>query len=162
MRLLRRLDIGVMKVLIVPSLLCVALLSTGCDSPEAGEQPGDAGKRTTEEGSSDPSQQFVRGAEVYVEYCAACHREDGTGIGKIYPPLKGSDYLEDKDQTIRSVVNGLDGELEVNGTTYNAMMPPLPPAYSDEDAAEVINYMMAKFAEGSWSTTTEEVSSVRE
>ena len=145
------------KTFIVMSVLSVVISGAGCGDTDADrERPKEPGV------VADPSSQYSRGAEVFVEYCAACHREDGTGIGNIYPPLKGSDYLGNREKTIESVVNGLDGELEVNGTTYNAMMPPLPPAYSDEDAAEVINYMMARFADSSWTTTTEEVSSVRE
>ena len=108
------------------------------------------------------TERFPRGAEIYLEYCAACHREDGSGIGKIYPPLADSDYLDDRTATISSVVNGLDGEIVVNGVSYNAMMPPLPPAYEDEDAAMVINYIVARFAKDAWETTPAEVSDIRE
>lgn len=37
--------------------------------------------------SASPS--AARGAVIYVEKCAACHRRDGRGISGIYPPLWG-------------------------------------------------------------------------
>lgn len=143
-------------------LFVTGILITSCgeSGKELVESRWDSGEPT--EGEIDATKRFERGAEIYLEYCAACHREDGTGIGKIYPPLAGSDFLEDKEATIASVVNGLQGEISVNGVRYNAMMPPLPPAYEDEDAAMVINYIVARFSESAWETSPAEVSDVRE
>lgn len=36
------------------------------------------------------SELMTKGKEVYEKFCVACHAEDGTGIGHIFPPLKGS------------------------------------------------------------------------
>ncbi len=141
-------------------LVGLLLSSCGDERQEKVESRSASPDATSEE--VDATKRFARGAEIYLEYCAACHREDGTGIGKIYPPLAGSDFLDNREATIASVVNGLDGEITVNGIRYNAMMPPLPPAYEDEDAAMVINYVVGRFSESAWETTPEEVSEVRE
>lgn len=103
-----------------------------------------------------------RGAEVYLEYCAACHGENGEGIGSIYPPLADADYLQDRDRTVRSILNGLEGPITVNGREFNGVMPPLPPAYDDETAAAVINYVVERFGGDSWHVTAEEVSGIRD
>jgi len=101
------------------------------------------------------------GAAVFNEYCSTCHGGDGAGVGNIYPPLAASDFLIDKEKVVDAVVNGLQGEIIVNGKTFNAVMPPLPPAYNDEAAASVIRYVVGRFSDGSWSVTAEEVAAVR-
>ena len=102
------------------------------------------------------------GAELYISYCAACHSEDGSGIGSIYPPLAGSEFLQDREQTIGAILNGLQGPITVGEKEYNGTMPPLPPIYDNEQAAAVINYVVERFGGGSWQTTAEEVAAIRE
>lgn len=101
------------------------------------------------------------GAEVYRNYCRTCHQQDGTGIGDVFPPLAGSDFLKDKDRTIDAVVNGLQGTVSVNGKEYDGVMPPLLSVYDNEQAAAVINYVVRKFGDGSWKATTADVQRIR-
>lgn len=102
------------------------------------------------------------GADVYLSYCAACHKDDGSGIGSIFPPLDGSDFLTDRERTIDAILNGLQGPITIDGKEYNGTMPPLPPMYDDETAAAVINYVVDRFGGGSWQTTAEEVAAIRD
>lgn len=101
------------------------------------------------------------GAQVYNTYCKTCHQADGKGVENVFPPLAGSDYLKNKEQTIDAIVNGLQGRIAVNGVEYVGVMPPLAPTYDDEQAAAVINYVMKTFGDGSWSTTSAEVGRIR-
>ena len=68
----------------------------------------------------------------------------------VFPPLANSDYMKAKDKKviIDNVVNGLKGEITVNGKKYNNVMVPLPSEYTDADAANVITYVM-----NSWGNT---------
>lgn len=33
---------------------------------------------------------MAQGKQIYQTNCAACHHQEGTGLGKVFPPLKGS------------------------------------------------------------------------
>ncbi|MFZ1706043.1 MAG: cytochrome c [Saprospiraceae bacterium] len=81
-----------------------------------------------------------RGKVVYDDFCVTCHRSNGKGFGKLYPPLAESDFLvKNRNQSIRAVKYGMEGEIEVNGQRYNKKMAPL--GLSDEEVVDVINYI---------------------
>lgn len=94
-------------------------------------------------------QSIKRGEAVYVDFCKRCHMPNGKGVGTTYPPLAGSNWLEEKrKESIHSVKYGLNGEIQVNGKTYNNVMTPL--GLSDDEVADVMNYVM-----NSWGNTQE-------
>lgn len=102
-----------------------------------------------------------RGAEIYTDFCATCHLEKGEGVANTFPPLAKSDYLiENREASIRGVKYGQQGEIVVNGATYNNTMAPL--GLEDEEVADVLNYVM-----NSWGNkqdkmvTTEEVEAIK-
>ena len=66
--------------------------------------------------------------------------ETGEGIEGAFPPLAKSDYLmADKKRSITQVLNGVTGEIKVNGKTYNGDMPAFD--LSDEEVSDVLNYV---------------------
>jgi mono/diheme cytochrome c family protein len=81
-----------------------------------------------------------RGEEIYTTLCIACHMADGTGVAGVFPPLTQSDYLSDAEASIRAVKYGLQGEVTVNGETYNNIMTPL--GLDDQEVADVMNYIL--------------------
>ena len=87
---------------------------------------------------------IARGKEVYASYCITCHMEAGEGIESVYPPLAKSDYLmADKKRTIVQVMNGVSGEMKVNGVVYNGEMTSF--GLSDEEVSDVVNYIRNSF-----------------
>ena len=73
------------------------------------------------------------------------------GVPDAFPPLAKSDYLNGgKTRAIKTVTGGLNGKVEVNGKTYDGVMPAwdLP----DEDIANVLTY-----AYNSWGNSGEDV-----
>ncbi|MGE3800402.1 MAG: copper chaperone PCu(A)C [Candidatus Kapaibacterium sp.] len=141
------------------------------DSVEIGFRmgSGDTVRCTARVSTSSPAEARKRerkmngpGAKLYTQYCSACHGSDGAGQTGIFPPLTGSEFFKDKDRTIDAIVNGLQGEITVQGVTYNGVMPPLPDTYDDETVADVINYVLARFGENAWQTTPEEVAGIRD
>ena len=85
-------------------------------------------------------QSMVDGKEVYAGLCIACHLSEGQGIASIFPPLAKSDYLmADLDRSIKQLIEGSTGEIEVNGTKYNGAMPAT--GLDDKDIADVLNYV---------------------
>jgi len=81
------------------------------------------------------------GKGIYSGVCLACHLNEGQGIPSVFPPLAKSDFLmEDVDRNIKNLIQGLNGEIEVNGTKYNGAMP--ASGLDDKDIADVLNYVM--------------------
>jgi mono/diheme cytochrome c family protein len=89
----------------------------------------------------DPAQ-LEAGAEVFQAVCAACHQADGSGIPERFPPLKDNERTTDASYVEGVVRDGIQGPLEVNGVSYDAVMPP-PAGLSDEDILAVAAYVAA-------------------
>jgi mono/diheme cytochrome c family protein len=99
---------------------------------------------------------MARGAVVYTNFCSQCHRPNGKGVAKNFPPLAGSNWLTNKRiESIKSVKYGLKGEITVNGVPYNGVMSPL--GLSDEEVADVLNYSM-----NSWGNSQKKMVTVKE
>ena len=82
-----------------------------------------------------------RGKEVYDNNCMSCHQDTGEGLEGSFPPLAKSDYFQkDPKKIITVILKGLNEEIKVNGKTYSMMMP--EQSYlSDEEIADVTNYV---------------------
>lgn len=66
----------------------------------------------------------VQGKLLYTQYCTNCHQEDGTGLGKLIPPISASHRLKtDASSAICIIKNGMEGVVEVNGIQYDGKMP---------------------------------------
>ena len=66
---------------------------------------------------------YQSGLKIYQERCAVCHGKKGEGLKSLYPPIAHSDYLlKNKDQVPCIIKNGLEGEIVVNGKTFNSVM----------------------------------------
>ncbi len=88
------------------------------------------------------------GKAIYEAKCQVCHQANGEGVPGAFPPLAKSDYLTDKIASIKATRNGLQGEIVVNGVTYNSVMAPVP--MSDEELLAVMNYVYSSWGnEGS-------------
>lgn len=109
------------------------------------------------------AQDKAKGEKVYKAYCATCHQANGQGLSTVYPPLAGSDYIKSKPkkEIIKSVVNGLKGEITVNGKKFNGVMVALPKNYTDQDAADVLTYVYNAWGNPGGTVTVAEVKAVR-
>jgi mono/diheme cytochrome c family protein len=81
----------------------------------------------------------------YQAACGVCHQPEGQGLPFAFPPLAGSSWMTgDPETPIRIVLLGLSGPIEVNGSSFNLVMPP-PPGLDDAKIAEVITYARTNF-----------------
>ncbi|WP_299435438.1 cytochrome c [uncultured Maribacter sp.] len=105
---------------------------------------------------------MLRGEEIYADFCVSCHLKKGKGFAKIYPPLAKSDYLlNNRTESIKAILYGLQGEIVVNGKTYNNSMP--SQGLEPEEVADVMNYILNTWENSSDKIVTpEEVSLVTE
>lgn len=64
-----------------------------------------------------------QGRVLYERQCASCHMENGQGLGELIPPIAKADYvMEHKEQLACLIRNGIEGEMVVNGTSYEGAM----------------------------------------
>lgn len=84
--------------------------------------------------------QVKDGKTLYNMYCASCHKEDGNGIKGTFPPLVKTKTVQNKEQLIRMILNGLTGETEVNNVKYDQAMPSFQ-FLSDVDIAKIASYI---------------------
>jgi mono/diheme cytochrome c family protein len=93
---------------------------------------------------------------AYQVACGVCHQPEGQGIPFAFPPLAGSDWItRDPETPIRIVLLGLTGPIEVNGSSFNLVMPPpgtalpgsteAPLPLDDAKIAEAITYARTNF-----------------
>lgn len=78
---------------------------------------------TTPEEAEVEDRLVAEGRLVYDANCAACHQPDGSGRAGAFPPLLDNPRVDDADYVRDVVRNGLQGEIEVLGETYNGNMP---------------------------------------
>lgn len=102
------------------------------------------------------------GKAVYTQVCAACHQATGQGITGAFPPLAGSDWVSGEPKKLAALVlHGLAGEIVVNGTTYNGVMPPWEAQLSDADIAAVLTYIRSDWGNSSPPVDAAMVSEIR-
>lgn len=102
------------------------------------------------------------GKDVYDAVCLACHMADGSGVPGMHPPLSETDWVTgDKERLIEIVLNGMSGEIEVKGETYNSIMPPNS-HLTDKQIADVLTYIRTNFGNDAGEITPQEVAKVRE
>ena len=109
---------------------------------------------------SDLEASVARGKAIYDSQCVTCHREKGEGIKDVYPPLAKSDYLmANKARSIDIVVNGLSGQITVNGAQYDAEMLSLD--LPDQQVSDVLNYVRNSWGNKGDAIKTEEVAPLK-
>ena len=99
----------------------------------------------------DPVKDLIQEGDAYSgrvhynTYCAACHQRDGKGDNNRFPPLYDSEWVTGKEERLIDVVlNGLQGEIQVNGKTFNGLMP--PNRHLDDHAiASILTYVRKRF-----------------
>jgi mono/diheme cytochrome c family protein len=87
----------------------------------------------------------LSGSILYNTYCAMCHQRNGQGDNNRFPPLAGSDWVTGEETRLISIVlNGLQGQIKVNGKSYNGLMP--QNRHLDDHAiASVLTYIRGNF-----------------
>ena len=87
-----------------------------------------------------------RGALLYLDNCAACHRPDGRGYDGVFPSLAGNPIVEADDPlSLISIV--LVGSMTSRTSTTPAQfaMPAFAWRLSDQDAADIISFIRSSW-----------------
>ncbi|MDF1656445.1 MAG: cytochrome c [Verrucomicrobiales bacterium] len=84
------------------------------------------------------------GKKVY-NNCIACHQASGLGIPGQFPPLVGSEWVDQGTARLGAImIHGINGPFKVAGQTYNQLMPAWN-NLSDEKIAQVVTYIRREF-----------------
>jgi nitrite reductase (NO-forming)/hydroxylamine reductase len=112
-------------------------------------------------GAAASAAQIASGQKVFETTCMACHQADGKGLPGAFPPLAGSDYLlGDKDRAVAVIVNGLEGEVEVNGVKFNSIMPAMT-QLSDQEIADALTYALNSWGNAGGAIAASQVAAER-
>jgi mono/diheme cytochrome c family protein len=125
--------------------------------------PGKAGveevkvrELTAEEGA-----RFEKGRVLYESTCVQCHMSSGLGQTGQAPPLRSSPWVLGKDvRTARILLQGLRGEVRVEGERWDGEMPSV--SFSDEDVAAILTYVRREWGNGADPVRVETIAKVRE
>ncbi len=80
-------------------------------------------------------------ATLYQQYCASCHKENGTGLNGVFPPLKGSELVYKGGlPLIAKILKGSTGQTVIKGVKYDAQMPSFA-FLKDEELTDIIRYV---------------------
>jgi mono/diheme cytochrome c family protein len=117
----------------LPTVALIAgglVLAAAAGAQTAPSSPVGADAEATAAAFSAPA-----GEDLFMRVCAACHMPDGKGAegaGR-YPALAGNPRLNSGTYPVYVVMNGMNG------------MPPLGEMMSDEQVADVVNYVRTHF-----------------
>lgn len=102
------------------------------------------------------------GAAVYIDNCAACHRTDGHGYTRVFPALAGNPVLQSADATslIHIVLKG--GTLPATHSAPSTFtMPPFAWRLSDQEVADVVNFIRSSWGNQASSVKPGDVAALR-
>jgi len=108
-----------------------------------------------------PVEETVSGSSIYSSRCSTCHQANGEGVPNAFPTLVGTRWVEDEGQIIRILLHGMQGEVDVRGSTYNGNMPAWGNVLSDKEIAAVITHVRQSWDNDFSEVTAEEVAAVR-
>jgi len=108
-----------------------------------------------------PPAQMTEGEKLYKGACIACHEADGSGAPRIYPPLPGNANLQSADplSTIRIMLDG--AQTVTTPRAPNAGSMPAYAKWSDQQIADVTNYIRNAWGNTAPAVTSAQVAKAR-
>ncbi|MGO2132890.1 MAG: c-type cytochrome [Halomonas sp.] len=83
----------------------------------------------------------VDGEALFGVHCSACHQASGQGVPGAFPPLVGSHWVQgDPAVPVAIVHDGLQGPIEVEGQSFQGVMPAFAGKLSNAEIAGIITY----------------------
>ena len=119
------------------------------------DKGGGAGGATTAGGAA-------AGATVYTANCAGCHGATGMGQPGVFPPLANNSVVTGPvDKLIPILDHGLQAKIEVNGASYQGMMPAWQGNLTPAQIADVLTYVRSAWGNKAGAVTTAQVAAVK-
>jgi mono/diheme cytochrome c family protein len=104
----------------------------------------------------------ARGAQLYLDNCAACHRPDGKGYQGVFPALAGNPVVAaaPSDSVIRIVLEGMK-TARTDSTPAQFSMPSFAQRLSDQEVADVATFIRASWGNQAATVSAAEVKQQR-
>ncbi len=104
---------------------------------------------------------IIRGQDVYLKQCLACHQANGSGVTMMNAPLAGAKAViaNDKAKLINIVLKGMKG-VEIENEIYNNVMAPHP-ELTDQQIADALTYVRNSWKNKASAVLPSEVAAVR-
>lgn len=103
-----------------------------------------------------------RGAQLYIDRCAACHRTDGRGYGTVFPPLAGNPVVLTKDPTsLIHIIKEGDTIPSLSTAPSSFSMPGFKQTLSDQDIADITRFIRHAWGNDESSVKKENVKNIR-
>jgi mono/diheme cytochrome c family protein len=106
--------------------------------------------------------QMAQGKKLYDGACVACHEENGSGAPRIYPPLPGNANLQSADalSTLRVILDGAQ-TVTTPRAPNKGSMPGYAAKMSDQEIADVTNYIRNTWGNAAPLVTVDQVARAR-
>jgi mono/diheme cytochrome c family protein len=102
------------------------------------------------------------GAMLYLDNCAACHRPDGMGYERVFPRLSGNPIVQAANPlSVVSIVLEGSRTPRTGAAPAQFTMPGFAWRLSDQDVADVVNFVRTSWGNQAAATTVDAVSRTR-
>ncbi|MGB4468297.1 MAG: c-type cytochrome [Azovibrio sp.] len=89
-----------------------------------------------------------RGGLGYLQFCGDCHRADGSGVGRIFPPLAGNPTVLSRDPSTLAHIILTGGGTAATATHPKVFVMPAFARLGDQELAEILSFVRASWGEG--------------
>ena len=90
----------------------------------------------------------TRGGLGYIQFCGDCHRADGGGVEKIFPPLAGNPTVSSKDASTLVHIMLTGGQTAATATHPRVFAMPAFARLADTEMAEILSFVRASWGNG--------------
>ncbi len=136
---------------------------------EGASKPKDVRTKSDKFKNKQFAAKYDLGQRVFFEEgsCYACHRDNGEGIARIYPPLAGSEWINgNPDRLIKLTLHGVWGKIRVRGKVFEPDLgvPPMTAIgnmFNDEEIAAALTYVRNSWGNDADAVSASDVKRIR-
>jgi len=113
--------------------------------------------------ANTPEGRIRQGETLFKMFCIGCHGPQGEGLTNIAPTLHSDWVSGDQEVLVKVLLQGLQGEIEINGELqhFEAPMPAFGAALGDGEIASILSYIRKTWTDAETDITAEFVQEVR-
>ena len=99
---------------------------------------------------ADTAGAAINASQLFVAKCQACHQAAGQGLPGVFPPLAGASWITGAPEApLQIVLHGMNGAIDVAGTTYKGAMPAFGEQMNDAEIAALMTYVRSQWGNAS-------------
>jgi mono/diheme cytochrome c family protein/glucose/arabinose dehydrogenase len=125
-------------------------------------KPGVAAVAAVKPLTTEQQARFDAGKTLFTAVCAACHQVTGRGLDGLAPPLLDSEWvLGTPERSVRIVLHGVRGPINVLGRIHTGDMPAFGAALDDLQIASVLTYLRREWGHTATPVEPAQVKAIR-